>query len=144
MTDEERRAELERWRNLKIEYANDLIKVIKIAFSDYNLDFEWRSGWVDDDDPLSINYTGDITIKLVGVNDEIVSEIKPSDRLAFNKFVEEIIKNFMSQNSNRLPDNDSLEFEIVNVYFNLFKPLSKEVLKIGIMIDDNYKDTIGK
>lgn len=144
MEEEKIIAELKRWRNLKIEYANDLIKVIEIAFSDYNLDFEWRSGWVDDDDPLRINYTGDIAIKLVGVNDEIVSELKPSDRLAFNKFVEEIIKNFMSQNSNRLPDNDSLEFEIVNVNYSLFKPLSKEVLKIGIMIDDNYKDTIGK
>ena len=102
------------------EYGEELFTYIIKAFSDYELDFEWRSGWGRSSHPGWVDGRGIMKFYIQGYNEEIFAEMDKSDLEAFRRFLEDVIKNFMDIYSHRQPF-DKLKLEIVDdveVYFD--------------------------
>ena len=105
MTDEE-------LRQLKKDYGVELFDFIIKAFSNYDLDFKWRSGWGSSEYPVWINSKGIVEFWIQGHNEEVLAEMDESDCEAFSKFLSDVIKNFIDIYSHK-PPFDKLKSKIV-------------------------------
>lgn len=103
------------------EYGEELFTYIIKAFSDYELDFKWKSGWGRGETPGWIDGRGIMKFYIQGYNEEVFAEMDESDLEAFSRFLKDVIKNFIDTYSRRQPF-DKLKLEIVDdlveVYFD--------------------------